>query len=180
LPILPKAILEVQKHIPLNALQCFTTDAKNDLYITLLNQLSDLIAPLLYKHFVEHLKKLDPNGNLLPSDVDKEKNHYCNFIDILKTGYLERLLHEKPVLLRLIATTTRQWISTTSQLINRTSADINSISEILFHAENPLKVSSISESQSDLHNLGESVRILSFDDGNKVVLMKFYLNLLIF
>jgi type 2 lantibiotic biosynthesis protein LanM len=169
LPILPKAILEVQKHIPLNALQCFTTDAKNDLYITLLNQLSDLIAPLLYKHFVEHLKKLDPNGNLLPSDVDKEKNHYCNFIDILKTGYLERLLHEKPVLLRLIATTTRQWISTTSQLINRTSADINSISEILFHAENPLKVSSISESQSDLHNLGESVRILSFDDGNKVV-----------
>lgn len=169
LAILPNAILEVQRRIPPDSLNYFTSQARSDLYVALLKQLSELIAPLLYKLFIEHLKGLSSDRKLLPSDLDTGSNHYEAFIQSLKTGTLEQLLNEKPVLLRLLATITRQWISTTSQLIHRASTDLNSIREILFHIDYPIQVSSISESQSDLHNFGEAVRIFTFDNGNKAV-----------
>ena len=168
-PLLHVAYLELEKGITTKALTCFNAQAKADLNFALLKQLSDLISPLLYSLFIKDLKSHSQDGKLLPSDADVNKNHYEDFITKLKTGGLEQLFNEKPVMIRLLSTITRQWISTTAELITRLSDDLAVISQKLVHATTPIQVSSVEGDLSDPHNLGHSVRILSFDDGSKVV-----------
>ena len=134
-----------------------------------MHQLSDLVAPLLYSLFVKDLKGLSPDGRLLPSDADIKTNHYTDFIHRLQDGGLEQIFHEKPVLLRLLAAITRQWIDTTGELINRLGNDLELIEHKLLNSKSPIKVSSIEGDLSDPHNLGHSVRIIGFDDGSKIV-----------
>lgn len=168
-PLLHAAYLELEKCVTTKALTCFNAQAKADLNFALLKQLSDLISPLLYSLFIKDLKSYSQDGKLLPSDADLNKNHYEDFISKLKTGGLEQLFNEKPVMIRLLSTITRQWINTTAELINRLSDDLAVISQKLVHAKTPIQVTSIEGDLSDPHNLGHSVRILGFDDGSKVV-----------
>jgi hypothetical protein len=169
LPLLQAAHLELQKMLTPNAYDHFTAEARAELNSALLKQLSDLASPLLYSLFVKDLKSLSPDGKLPPSDADTNKNHYSDFIVRLQDGVIQQQFNEKPVLIRLLATITRQWINTTSELINRLSSDLTKIKEQLLHSKASIKVSSIEGGLSDLHNLGHSVRILGFDDGSKVV-----------
>ena len=167
--LLQGANVELKKVVSPKALECFTSDAMSDFKFALLHQLSDLLAPLLYSLFVKDLKGLSPDGKLLPSDADTKKNHYTDFIHRLQEGELERIFNEKPVLLRLLATITRQWIDTTGELINRLGNDLELIQRKLLHSKSPIKVTAIEGDLSDPHNLGHSVRIIGFDDGSKIV-----------
>ena len=169
LPLLQSAHGELQNTITTTALECFTPQARAELNFALLKQLSDLAAPLLYSLFVKELKGLSQDGKLLPSDSDTNKNHYQDFVTRLQAGALEQLFNEKPVLIRLLSTITRQWIDTTGELINRLGNDLNAIAEQILHCKEPIKVISIEGDLSDSHNLGHSVRILGFDNGSRVV-----------
>lgn len=160
---------ELKKITPPKALECFTPDAMSDFNFALLKQLSDLFSPLLYSLFIKDLKGLSTDGKLLPSDADINTNHYTDFIHRLQKGELERIFNEKPVLLRLLAAITRQWIDTTGELINRLENDLELIERKLLHSKSPVKVSAIEGDLSDPHNLGHSVRIIGFDNGSKIV-----------
>jgi len=169
IPLLEFAYLEMRTLINSKAFECFKSEARAELNYPLLKQLSDLMAPLLYSLFVKDLKGFSPDGKLPPSDADVNVNHYNDFIDRLQGGGLEKLINEKPIMLRLIATITRQWINTTSELINRLGTDLNLIADSLLQSSSSIKVSAIQGGLSDFHNLGQSVRILEFDNGRKVV-----------
>jgi type 2 lantibiotic biosynthesis protein LanM len=169
LSLLQGANVELKKIASPKALECFTSDAMSDFNFTLLHQLSDLLAPLLYSLFVKDLKELSLDGKLLPSDADIKTNHYTDFIHRLQEGGLEQIFNEKPVLLRLLAAIARQWIDTTGELVNRLGNDLEVIECKLLHSKSPIKVSAIEGDLSDPHNLGHSVRIIGFDDGSKIV-----------
>lgn len=169
LSLLQGANVELKKTASPKVLECFTSDAISDLNFALLHQLSDLVSPLLYSLFVKDLKGLSPDGKLLPSDADIKTNHYTDFILRLQEGGLEQIFNEKPVLLRLLAAITRQWIDTTSELVNRLGNDLEIIERKLLQSKSPIKVSAIEGDLSDVHNLGHSVRIIGFDDGSKIV-----------
>ena len=169
LSLLRGANVELKKIASPKALECFTSDAMSDFNFALLHQMSDLVSPLLYSLFVKDLKGHSLDGKLLPSDADIKTNHYNDFIHRLQGGGLEQIFNEKPVLLRLLAAITRQWIDTTGELVNRLGNDLETIERKLLHSKSPIKVSAIEGDLSDAHNLGHSVRIIRFDDGSKIV-----------
>jgi len=169
LPILNFAIDELKILVSDEALAYFTIQARTDLNKAFLKQISELLSPLLYSLFIKELKKNTPDGKLLPSDADTKENHYKRFINELRGGNLESLLIKKPVLLRLIAVSTRQWVLSTSKLMNRFLNDFKLIRDNLLNKNNALKVSAIEGNLSDPHNGGQVVQILSFTNGSKVV-----------
>jgi hypothetical protein len=84
----------------------------------LLKQLSDLCAGVLYERFGNARKA----AVVLP-DADKWSPisptlHYDRFVAEMKAGGVRRVFEDKPVLLRLIATITRQWIDTTLRIVD--------------------------------------------------------------
>ena len=67
-----------------------------------------LCAPVLYERFAQA-----PN--------------YDKFIAEMASGGFQRLLDDKPVLLRLVASLTRQWLATTREFVTRLHTDIDAI-----------------------------------------------------
>ena len=147
----------------------FNTAALATLHQSLLKLLSELLAPVLYSKFVAKLKGSTPDGKLLASDADISSSHFDAFIEEMVASGLHKLLTEKPVLLRIIAMTTRQWIDTTRELLMRLHADIAQIRSQITHSADTVKVSHIGGDLSDPHNFGHSVQILTFDDATKIV-----------
>lgn len=159
---------EEVKNKCLNSIDHLNASAIRDCNHALLKQLSDLLSPPLYKDYVGLLKSKTPDRKLLPSDADTNKDQYIQFIQSIRGEPLAQFLLSKPVLLRLLAVTTRQWINTTIELFNRLASDLPEIKSLL-GASTDVKVISIKGSGSDLHNAGHSVQILQFDDGSKLV-----------
>lgn len=149
--------------------QFFARKAQIDLLVFLLRKVADLAAPILYSHFIQYLKSNSPEGNLLPSDADIKQNLYDDFLEIMRVEVLEKLLDEKPVLLRLIASVTRQWINASSELINRFIDDQTLLQHEMLQTSEKLMVKSIQTGLSDAHNQGKTVSILELSDGNKIV-----------
>ncbi len=56
----------------------------------------------------------------------------------MKAGGFRRLFEDKPVLLRLIATITRQWIDTTREFVLRLDADLATIRRDILDAVKPI------------------------------------------
>jgi lantibiotic modifying enzyme len=78
----------------------------------------------------------------------------------MREGGFRRLFEAKPVLLRLIASVTRQWIDTTRELLTRLHLDLHKIREHLLRPSCGTLVSRIAGSLGDLHNSGRSVQLL--------------------
>src|SRR5262245_22526752 len=93
---------------------------------------------------------------------------YENFIAEMKAGGFRQLFDEKPVLLRLISTTVRQWIETSREFIQRLDTDLPLIRGVV-QAGGQGGVIQIEGGFSDPHNGGRSVKIVIFADGSKVV-----------
>ena len=91
------------------------------------------------------------------------------FIAGLSAGGLRQLFEEKPVLLRLIAVITRQWIDTSREFVLRLVADLDAIRADIVGSNAPSRVAMIEGGLSDPHNGGHSVQILRFEDGARVV-----------
>src|SRR5205085_4330207 len=125
-----QALTRLVADIDARALTNLTATARASLRDALLKELCDLAAPALYERFAAARKERAAAGAAPPSDGDTA--HYAGFIAEMRGGGLHRLFEDKPVLLRLIATMTRQWIDTSREFITRLDADLASIrSDIL-------------------------------------------------
>jgi type 2 lantibiotic biosynthesis protein LanM len=87
----------------------------------------------------------------------------------MRAGGFRRLFEEKPVLLRLAATTIRQWIEASAELLSCLDVDLPTIRRDILGQDDGGRVVAIEGNLSDPHNGGRSVRILRFEDGARVV-----------
>ena len=160
---------EVEKAVSSESLAFFSQAAIADLNHALMKQITDLTSPFLYSDFVKDLKSQMPDGKLLPSDADTNRNFYDAFISKMRLGGLLQHIEDKPVLLRLLASVIRQWIDTTTELIQRLSRDLSDIQKNILETSSTVQVSGIGGDLSDPHNLGHSVQTISFTDNSKVL-----------
>ena len=141
--------------------------ARSCLRVSLLEKLSGLCAPAIYERFAEAR-----NANVGPANAaapTSGTSRYDQFVAEMKANGFRRLFEDKPVLLRLIATITRQWIDTTREFVLRLDADLATIRREILHLGTDSLVAKIEGDLSDPHNGGHSVQIVSFEDGTRVV-----------
>lgn len=162
-----------QKKCPID-LNIINQDALNDLTRGLLKELTDLSARVIFQLFTEQ-QKVDENKSFLNENDDA---YYWVFTEWMrKTGWFE-VIQRWPVLIRLLAIASRQWINNSSQLIQRLSETAIKAKEAIYKsASNPGPIVAIDMNLSDAHNNGQSVAIISFSDGNKLVYKPKNLNL---
>ena len=144
-----------------------TESARAGLRHSFLKELSDFCAAALYERF----GKLGRTG-AKAADAGAPHgatSHYDRFVADMKAGGFRRLFEEKPVLLRLIATVTRQWIDTTHEFIARLDADLADVRRDILQSNAGNRVAGIEGNLSDPHNGGHSVLIVGFEDGSRVV-----------
>ncbi|MGA8917888.1 MAG: type 2 lanthipeptide synthetase LanM family protein [Pseudolabrys sp.] len=146
-----------------------TDPARVCLNRSLLRELSVLCAPAIYEQFSIARKASEAARGVAKSKLDSDTSFYDQFIAEMKAGGFRRLFEEKPVLLRLIAVMTRQWIETSREFILRLDADLPAIRRDILRSNNDSPVVKIEGDISDPHNNGRSVRIVNFADGSRVV-----------
>lgn len=146
----------------------FTEQGRTWLRLMLLDQLCELCAPPLYERFaavrggaagVEIQVPGQPAGQSL----------YDRFVADMRSGGFRRLFEEKPVLLRLVATLTRQWIDAVREFSRRLDADLAVVRRDLLGRDRPARVAKVDGGLSDRHNGGRSVFIVTFEDGARAV-----------
>lgn len=167
-PAVEAAEARVWSGIDASAAANFSKAARASLRHALLTALSSLCAPALYERFAKARKDAaapEPTGQHQTNGAAL----YERFIVELKAGGLRQLFEDKPVLLRLIAATTRQWIDTARELLLRLNADLHDIRRDILHASAPSRIAAIEGNLSDPHNGGRSVQIVRFEDGTRVV-----------
>ena len=129
----------------------FALSARDDLRALLIGSLCGLCASVLYEGFAQ------------------SSAGYDAFVEDMTAGGLIRLFDEKPVLLRLVATTTRQWLTTSSELLNRLDGDLERIRHDILHRDADTQVIHVQGGLSDLHHGGRAVLRVEFDDGSSVM-----------
>lgn len=145
----------------------FKISAYLDFEHELLTQLSWLCGEVLYEKFsLFRPVSLSLEGLNGPISA-KGSRFYKKFVADFD---LVEMIEEYPVLGRFIATSIQNWINRTHQLWERILSDIEKIKELLLlpHDEN-IKIQKVYLSLSDLHHHGQSVSIVKFDNGKKIV-----------
>ena len=137
--------------------------ASSDLRQELLRELSELCAPAFYERFASVRIKT------AQAAVSDEASQYLTFVAGMKAGGLRRLFDDKPVLLRLIAVVTRQWVTASRELVSRLDRDRALLERQLLGGAAAGKVHGIQGDISDPHNGGRSVHVLTFESGARVV-----------
>src|ERR1700722_16884086 len=143
--------------------------ARASLRLALFRELSSLGMAALYERFAKVR-----NANSSQHDAAAPAQHngssiYDRFIAEMQAGGWRRLFEDKPVLLRLFATVARQWIETSREMVLRLHADLAVIRRDILQSGNAGRVAGFEGNLSDPHNNGRSVRIVSFEDGARVV-----------
>jgi type 2 lantibiotic biosynthesis protein LanM len=132
------------------------------LRLSLLGAITELCAPALYERFAKMR-----DGSAMPDDGaaaarNDGTSRYTQFVADMQCGGFRRLFEDKPVLLRLVATLTRQWIDTTREFVARLAADLPAIHRDILRSSADAKVIDIKGGVSDPHNDGRSVLIVRF------------------
>jgi type 2 lantibiotic biosynthesis protein LanM len=146
----------------------FAETARVCLQDVLLAAVTELCAPALYERFAKK------RGVGSSSDAGKSPghfaatSHYREFIAEMRSGGFRSLFEDKPVLLRLIAVMTRQWIDATREFVLRLAGDLPAICRDLIRGS-ANKVVNIASGLSDPHNDGRCVLIVQFADGARIV-----------
>ncbi|HTQ84301.1 MAG TPA: type 2 lanthipeptide synthetase LanM family protein [Pseudolabrys sp.] len=156
-----RAAAQLCSGIDARALDNLDETARACLRLSLLKALSALCAPALYERFTKARKANPPQG--------AGTSLYDQFVAGMKDGGFRSLFEDKPVLLRMIATTVRQWIDTSREFVMRLDADLEVIHRDLLASGNATRVTRIEGDVSDPHNGGRSVRIVGFADGSRVI-----------
>jgi class II lanthipeptide synthase len=151
-PVVAEADRQVWSDLDARISANLNESARGSLRHALLRSLSELAAPAFYERFA----KARGVG-------------YAHFVSDMKTGGLRRLFEDKPVLLRLIAVLTRQWIDASREFAVRLEADLAAIGRDLLHSAAGTRAIKIEGGLSDPHNSGRSVLIVSFESGARVV-----------
>ncbi|HWV42887.1 type 2 lanthipeptide synthetase LanM family protein [Pseudorhodoplanes sp.] len=145
----------------------FTASGLLCLRLMLLDQLSTLCAPPLYERFAAMRDQSSTDS--APATTPPGTALYDRFVVDMKAGGLRRLFEEKPVLLRLIATLTRQWIDFVSEFARRLDADMLTVRKEFAGRDGRARVTAVDGGLSDHHNRGRSVLIVTFEDDTRVV-----------
>lgn len=103
----------------------------------------------------------------LKADVPKTEI-YQEFIDFHLENGMKKIFMEYPVLARLVATVTNNWVAAITEFLERWEEDKKEISSRFFLNEN-LEIADIEGSLSDSHNHGRTVFILSLNNHKKIV-----------
>ena len=151
------------------ALRNFSNAAIDDISYQLLKTLSNFLTPYLFERFSKHIQLA--NKKTKGTSTTKRNKNYKEYVAFMinNKGIINSFT-EKPVMLRMIATITRQWIITNEELISRIEADqseINKKFKLKLNTSN--NVSKIIGDLSDPHNSGHTVQILELHDRNKFV-----------
>lgn len=146
----------------------FTDSGRTCLRLMLLDQLSDLCAPPLYERFAA-VRSGTADADLRAPNQEADASHYRRFVADMTSGGFRRLFEERPVLLRLIATLTRQWIDSVREFAGRLDTDLTTVRHDLVRREGPARVARIDGGLSDRHNGGRSVFVVTFEDGGRAV-----------
>jgi len=168
-PLVEQAEALVWSGIGARAVDNLKDSARACLRLSFLKELSNLTTPAIYERFV---KARDASGT--PPDVgkpqhDADTSRYDQFVAGMKTGGFRRLFEDKPVLLRLIASITRQWIDTWRKFILRLDADLASIRRDILHSTSDCRITKIEGDLSNPHNGGQTIQIITFEDDSRVV-----------
>jgi len=150
--------------LPDHTLSFLTQTAVADLDYQLAHQLTELSMIPLYEAF-----DVFRSGHLPHDAKPGSTTLYQAFIANLRSNSQAVMVERYPVLIRLIATITRQWIETTAEFIVRLASDVPLIRAGIMNSESPATVVQITGGLSDLHNSGRSVLIVTFSDGGKVL-----------
>lgn len=151
-PVVEQADRLLRCHIGAHASAKLSQCARDGLRHALLKSLSELATPALYERFI----KVRAAG-------------YDRFVSDMKAGGWRRLFEDKPVLLRLLAVLTRQWIDTSREFVLRLDADLALLSREILQSPTASRVVNIEGDLSDPHNGGRSVLIVSFENGGRIV-----------
>ncbi|HYC18287.1 MAG TPA: type 2 lanthipeptide synthetase LanM family protein [Pseudolabrys sp.] len=168
-PLIKQATEILWSDVGRHASDNLTESARACLHNSLLKELSSLCAPAIYEQFSMARKTSAAALDALDSNHDSGTAIYGKFVADMKAGGFRRLFEEKPVLLRLIAIVSRQWIETSREFILRLSVDLPAIRRDILLSNSGGPVIKIEGDISDPHNGGRSVRIVSFADGSRVV-----------
>ena len=160
LPVVAQADARLWQGLHRAANDCLTQTARVCLSLSLLRELSGLCAPAIYERFAKARSDAAHSGRTA---------RYDEFVAEMKAGGFRRLFEDKPVLLRLLATLTRQWIDTSHELGVRLAADLPAIRRDLLHSDVDSRCVAIEGGLSDPHNCGRSVQIARFSDGSRIV-----------
>jgi type 2 lantibiotic biosynthesis protein LanM len=143
--------------------------ARASLRLALLRELSSLGTAALYERFAKARSASPPQHDAASPSPRNGTALYDRFVADMQAGGWRRLFEDKPVLLRLFATVTRQWIDASREMVLRLDADLAAIRRDILHSGNAGRVAGFEGNLSDPHNNGRSVRIVSFEDGARVV-----------
>jgi type 2 lantibiotic biosynthesis protein LanM len=143
--------------------------ARASLRLALLRELSSLGTAALYERFAKARNAGSSQHDGAGSAQHNGTVRYDGFVAEMQAGGWRRLFEDKPVLLRLFATMTRQWIETSREMVLRLDADLAAIRRDILHSGNTGRVAGFEGNLSDPHNEGRSVRIVGFEDGARVV-----------
>src|SRR5262249_2422307 len=135
MPLTAEAAARLWAGIEPRAADNLSVTARAGLRHSLLRQLTGLAAPAIYERFAE------ARPGRAPADAGLPPRHgpayYQRFVADMRNGGLRRLFEDKPVLLRLIASLTRQWIDTSRELVLRLDADLDVIGRDILHSAAP-------------------------------------------
>ena len=143
--------------------------ARACLRFSLLKELSSLSTPAIYERFVLARKASGTPPAAAKPQQEAGTSRYDQFVVEMEAGGFRHLFEDKPVLLRLIASVTRQWIDTSREFVLRLDADLATIRRAILHVGADSRVAKIEGDLSDPHNSGHSVQIVSFEDGSRIV-----------
>ncbi len=168
-PVVEQAEARLWADLAGPAIDNLSESARACLRHLLLEQLCTLCGPVLYDRFVKVMKSSAKPADSPKRERDGSTSQYDRFVAGMKSVGLRRLFEEKPVLLRLIASLTRQWIDTSREFVMRLDADLSVIRRDILRSSARSRVARIEGELSDPHNSGHSVLIVSFEDGARVV-----------
>lgn len=131
----------------------------------LLTTVAKLCAVAIYENFAVCRQEWQK----APSDRTSTTRLYGRFIVEMRRAGVRRMLDTKPVLLRLLASVTRQWIETTAEFLRRLDADVDAVRHDLLGSPAASAVVEVTGGLSDPHNFGRSVYVVRFADGGTVV-----------
>ncbi len=156
--------------LPSGALARVLPAAHHAMTHQLLVSATQLCAMAVYEHFIACRNNWQKNEADLFNHGDlSSTRYYDRFVEEMRLAGLRRLFETKPVLLRLLASVTRQWIDATAEFLQRLDADSDTIARELLDQTISSEVATVEMGLSDLHKLGRSVYIVRFTNGRAIV-----------
>ncbi len=144
-----------------------------DLYLQLTNYLTTRLlkvaSPTLEDQF-HHSNQISLLSRLSAKPkLDRTSQQYMSFVETMNNGQWKSLLLDFPVLARLLAEVSVQWVESNTLFLTRLQQDWSDL-EQTFSPHTPITtVVHVNIGLSDPHNKGQTVLILTFDTGLRLV-----------